>query len=342
MKQLSIKDIAKLAGVVPSTVSFVINGKEKEMRISEEMAKKIRKIIRETGYVPNRSAASLRTGRTHVIGLIVEDISNTFFSLLAKAIEDIAYKVGYRVVYCSTEDDDKKGSEQIRMLHKQVDGFIITPSSGMKEEVVKLQKAKKPVVLLDRYFDGVNIPYVMVDNKSSIKKGMELLLDKGYRNIAFVVTALDQTQMQDRLESFQLTAKKHGRYHAKLILKLPFSIEEDAYEAGIKKFLTAHPGIDAIFFATNYLGISGLKVLQELNWKIPERVAVLSFDDHAIFRLYNPSISAINQPITEIAKHGIQLLTEQIAGKPAEKMAMSTLCEAALIIRESIGKKMNA
>src|SRR5687768_6309524 len=98
MKQLSIKDIARLAGVVPSTVSFVINGKEKEMRISDDMAKKIRKIIKETGYVPNKSAASLRTGKTHVIGLIVEDISNRFFSMLAKAIEDIAYGVGYRLV----------------------------------------------------------------------------------------------------------------------------------------------------------------------------------------------------------------------------------------------------
>lgn len=84
MKQLSIKDIARMVGVVPSTVSFVINGKEKEMRISEEMADKIRKTIKETGYVPNRSAASLRTGKTHVIGLIVEDISNSFFLCLLK------------------------------------------------------------------------------------------------------------------------------------------------------------------------------------------------------------------------------------------------------------------
>ncbi len=335
MKQLSIKDIARIAGVVPSTVSFVINGKEKEMRISEEMAKKIRKIIKETGYVPNRSAASLRTGKTHVIGLIVEDISNTFFASLAKAIEDIAYQVGYRLVYCSTENDDKKGTELIRMLHKQVDGFIVTPSSGMKEEMLKLKKAKKPVVLLDRYFTDVDIPSFLVDNKNGIHSGVQLLVDKGYKKIAFVVTALEQMQMQDRLEAFEASAKSHKLLAPELILELPFAAEDDAYEEGIKAFLTNNQDIDAIFFATNYLAIQGLKVLQGLKWKIPSRVAVLSFDDHEIFKLYTPAITSISQPIAAIAREGIENLKLQMNAQkiPAVK---ELLLPAELIVRKSV------
>ncbi len=336
MKQLSIKDIARMVGVVPSTVSFVINGKEKEMRISEEMADKIRKTIKETGYVPNRSAASLRTGKTHVIGLIVEDISNSFFSMLAKAIEDMAYKAGYRVVYCSTENDDKKGTELIKMLSKQVDGFIITPSSGMKEEVIKLKKSKKPVVLLDRYFADVDLPCVLVNNKGSISKGVELLVQKGYKKIAFVVTALDQMQMKERLSAFQHSIKKSGLYQSRFILKLPFSTEDSAYETGIRTFLEKNEDVDALFFATNYLSIDGLKVLQQLKWKIPDRVAVLSFDDHEIFKLYSPAITAINQPIAEIARQGVEILTqymhEQVNGKKDEAL----LLDAELIPRESL------
>ncbi|HMR84887.1 MAG TPA: LacI family DNA-binding transcriptional regulator, partial [Niabella sp.] len=225
MKQLSIKDIARMVGVVPSTVSFVINGKEKEMRISEEMAEKIRRTIKETGYIPNKSAASLRTGKTHVIGLIVEDISNTFFSTLAKAIEDVAYKAGYRVVYCSTENDDKKGSELIRMLYKQVDGFIITPSKGMRDEVLRLKNAKKPVVLLDRYFTDADIPHVLVDNKDGVRMGLQLLAEKGYKKIAFIITALDLMQMKDRLQAFKANAKKHHLFYPELILELPFSTQ---------------------------------------------------------------------------------------------------------------------
>ncbi len=334
--QLSIKDIARLAGVVPSTVSFVINGKEKEMRISDEMAKKIRNIIKDTGYVPNRSAASLRTGKTHVIGLIVEDISNTFFSLLAKAIEDVAYKVGYRVVYCSTENDDSKGGDLIRMLHKQVDGFIITPSSGMRNEVVKLNNSQKPVVLLDRHFPGANLPYVMVNNKSAIEKGVDLLVSKGYRNIAFVVTALEQMQMRERLDAFTVRIKKHKAYKARLVLKLSFSVKEGAYENRIKKFLKNNPETDALFFATNYLSIQGLKVLQELKWGIPGRVGVLSFDDHDIFKLYTPSITAINQPITEIARRGIEMLNQQMNNLGSSNENQFVLLDANLIIRNSL------
>lgn len=336
MTSLSIKDIARLAGVVPSTVSFVINGKEKEMRISEEMSKKIRKIIKETGYIPNRSAASLRTGRTHVIGLIVEDISNTFFALLAKAIEDIAYKVGYRVVYCSTENDPVKGGELIRMLYKQVDGFMIAPSGDMRDDIVKLKKAKKPVVLLDRYFPGTKLASVLVDNKAGIEKGVALLIDKGYRNIAFVITALEQAHMLERLEAYSSSIKKHGLYKVSLVLKLPFSIKEGAYENSIKKFLQKNPGIDAIFFATNYLSLQGLKVLQELKWAIPSKVAVLSFDDHDIFKLYSPSITAINQPISEIARVSVDILAAKIKNGETSKSDQPILLNTELVIRSSL------
>ncbi len=159
-----------------------------------------------------------------------------FFASLAKAIEDIAYQVGYRLVYCSTENDDKKGAELIRMLHKQVDGFIVTPTSGMKEEVLKLKKAKKPVVLLDRYFTDVDIPSVLVDNKNGIQSGVQLLVEKGYKKIAFIVTALEQMQMQDRLNAFKTSARGHRLLFPELILELPFAAEEDAYESGIKDF----------------------------------------------------------------------------------------------------------
>ena len=336
MKQHSIKDIARLAGVVPSTVSFVINGKEKEMRISETLAKKIRKIIKETGYVPNRSAVSLRTGKTHVIGLIVEDISNVFFSKLAKKIEDLAFTVGYRVVYCSTENSDEKGGELIKMLYKQVDGFIITPTSGMREDVLELKNARKPVVLLDRYFTDANLPSVLVDNKASIHRGVELLWEKGYKNIAFVVTALEQVQMQDRLEAFKESIKKYQKGKTKNILKLPFSVKEDAYEEGIRTFLQKNPTIDAVFFATNYLAIDGLKALQKLNWSIPEKVGVLSFDDHDIFKLYTPAITAINQPIGEIAKKGVEMLKTQMSYGKNVGSGRNLLLPAELIIRKSL------
>lgn len=306
------------------------------MRISDELARKIREIIKETGYVPNRSAASLRTGRTHVIGLIVEDISNIFFALLAKTIEDIASEVGYRVVYCSTENDGNKGGELIKMLYKQVDGFIITPSHSMCNDVLKLKDARKPVVLLDRYFPDIDLPSVLVNNKAGIEKGVDLLVKKKYKKIAFVITSLEQVHMRERLNAFTDRIKKHSAYNSKLVLKIPFSIKEGAYEKNIRRFLERNPDVDAIFFATNYLTLQGLKVLQELKWSIPGRVGVLSFDDHDVFKLYTPSITAINQPLKEIARRSVEMLTLQISGGSSEKKDQSVFLDAELIIRNSL------
>ena len=187
MKRVSIKDIAKQAGVAPSTVSFVLNGKAKEMRISDQLAEKIKSLAKKVGYHPNQTAVSLRTGRSKIIGLIVEDISNVFFATLAKTIEDKAYSLGYRIVYCSTENNDDKGNELIKMLlNQQVDGFLITPSKGMNLQVAELLKRHKPVVLMDRFFPDVKVPYVLVDNFEGVAMAIEHLASGGYKKIGFV------------------------------------------------------------------------------------------------------------------------------------------------------------
>src|SRR5258707_10245946 len=116
MKRVSLKDIAKLAGVSPSTVSFVLNGKAKQMRISKALAEKITEIAKKEGYHPNQVAVSLRTGKSQLLGLIVESISGNFFASLAKIIEEEAETFGYKVVYCSTENNAAKGRELIKML----------------------------------------------------------------------------------------------------------------------------------------------------------------------------------------------------------------------------------
>ncbi len=165
MKRVSLKDIAKMTGASPSTVSFVLNGKAREMRISDDLAKKIVAIAKREGYHPNQVAVRLRTGKSQMLGLVVESISGNFFAALAKVIEEEAEQYGYKVVYCATENDGKKGQELIKMLsQQQVDGYIITPAIGMEEDIEQLIEHKKPVVLLDSYIPNMDVPHVLVDN----------------------------------------------------------------------------------------------------------------------------------------------------------------------------------
>ena len=337
MKKVSLKDIAKLAGVAPSTVSFVLNGKASQMRISDVLAEKILAIAKNAGYHPNQVAVSLRTGKSQILGLIVENISNSFFAKLAKTIEEEADKFGYKVLYCSTENDPRKGKELIRMLsQQQIGGYLITPSTGMKEDILELIKHNKPVVLMDRYFPDVNIPYVSVDNYEGVSAAIKHLVSKGYKRIGFVTIEMELIQMALREQAFEETLIAEGlSFQKNAILKLQYGAEPEDSLQKIEAFIKENK-FDAIFFSTNYLGILGLESIQRAGLKIPGDIAVVSFDDHDIFRLYNPGITAVQQPIEDIAKTAIQLLMEQlnIADNPNTKKNQFQLA-AKMVIRRS-------
>lgn len=335
MKRWSIKDIAKQAGVAPSTVSFVLNGKAKQMRISDELADKIRHLAITTGYQPHQTAVSLRTGKTKTLGLIVEDISNAFFATLAKCIEEEAYALDYRIVYCSTENDAVKGGELIRMLtHQQVDGYLITPSGGMEKDISNLVANQKPVVFMDRYFAEMAVPYILVDNYGGVWEGMHHFFGKGYRNIAFITVTLDQVQMRQREEAYRDSLQETGRdVKEDFILRLPYRSKQDEAVEEITAFLKQHPDLDAVFFATNYLGIYGLESIKRAGLTIPGDLGVVCFDDHDIFRLYTPGITVVQQPIEEIAKSAIQLLIAQLEKKVPE--SSEPLKKPNLVIRAS-------
>src|SRR3546814_813268 len=140
-QKISIRDMAERLGVSPTTVSFVLNGKQKEKRISDKVARRIIAMAKKLKYEPNHMARGLRTGKTKTIGLIVEDISNHFFAHIAKVVEHRALRYGYRVLYCSTEDNIKKARELLQMLkYRQVDGFIITPTASLENEISRSEE----------------------------------------------------------------------------------------------------------------------------------------------------------------------------------------------------------
>jgi LacI family transcriptional regulator len=334
MKRVSLKDIAKLTGASPSTVSFVLNGKAREMRISDDLAKKIVTIAKREGYHPNQVAVRLRTGKSQMLGLVVESISGNFFAALAKVIEEEAEQYGYKVVYCATENDGKKGQELIRMLsQQQVDGYIITPAIGMEQDVEELIEHKKPVVLLDSYFPNMDVPHVLVDNFGGVAKGMKHLISRGYKKIGFITVDLQLIQIKDRLQAYIESLKTANLpVNKKYILSLGYKISKADALSQISAFIKSNPHLDALFFATNYLGLLGIESLQQLDMSIPKDVAMMSFDDHDVFRLFPPGITIIEQPVEEIAKTAINLLMSQL-GKNKTVRKNKVQLPARLVIR---------
>jgi LacI family transcriptional regulator len=314
MKRLTLKDVAKMAGVAPSTVSFVLNGKGKQMRIRDEVAARIMQVAEKSGYEPHRMAVNLRTGQSKTLGLIVESISGSFFASLAKTIETEAERRGYNVVYCSTENNAQKGGELIRMLGRQmVDGYLITPAPGMEKEIQHLVQQHKPVVLMDSYFPSIKTPYVLINNFDGVQQGMKHLIGKGFTKIAFVMVDVKLIQIEERLRGY-VTALKENKIPSKkkYVLQLQYHKQREDSLNELQDFIEANPELDAIFFSTNYLGILGLEVIARMGLKMPDDISVLCFDDHDIFRLYPPGISVIEQPIEGIAKTAIDLLMHQL------------------------------
>lgn len=327
-KKISISDIARELGVSTTTVSFVLNGKAKEKRLSAALTQRVLDYVAEVGYRPNELAKSLRTGKTKILGLVIEDISNPFFANIARYIEHQAYSRGYRIIYCSTENNTDKTLEFIQLFRdRHVDGYLITPPPGIDDTVQELISSDLPVVLFDRYLPNLDTDYVIVDNYKGSYEATKHLLDQGFRNIAFVTLESAQTQMTDRLQGYldALAAEKMDG----LIKMIPVWKEEQTAIDDFYRFYE-EKAPDAILFSANHLAIIGLKAFQQNKSAWP---GIVSFDDHTFFRLSNPTITVVSQPIAQIAEEVIHILINKLAGKV--KSLQKIVLPTQLIVRQS-------
>lgn len=338
-KRPSIKEIAANLGISVTTVSFVLNGKAKEKRISDTLTKKILKYVEEINYKPNQLAQGLRTGKSNILVFMVEDISNYFFAKLARIIEEIAHKKGYNVLFCSNENDDKKSVDLINLFKdRQVDGYIIIPSAGIRDDIDSLISENIPVVLFDRYFSDLETNFVVIDNKNASHTATTHLAQNGFKNIGFVTIDVEQTQIIDRLKGYKEAVKEFNL--SENILQVPY--DEKASGTGkshIKKFITDNPTLDAVFFATNYLTQCGLEVFKEYYPHLIDDLGIVSFDDIEFFSIYRPTISSVSQPLHEIANKLMEIMLDLLDERKDKKSLSQVVLESSLEVRESSTKK---
>jgi len=337
-KRVSIKDIAADLNISVTTVSFVLNGKAEEKHISKQLTKKVLDYVEKVNYKPNQIAQSLRTGESKILVFMVEDIANSFFAKLARLIEDHAYKKGYKVLFCSNDNDDNKSKELIHLFkNRQVDGFIIVPSPNIQNTISNLIEEHIPVLLFDRYYPELDTNYVVTNNAEATQKAIEHLVDNGFENIAYITLDTQQSQMADRLEGYQKAITKHSL--KEISLRLPFSKTiSDQGDKEMKAFLKAHKEIDAILFATNYLTETGLEVIKRDFPGLIDRIGFITFDDSHLFKTYSPSITAVAQPTSEMAKQAMDILLHLIKSDK-ETPNKHIVLESSLIVRDSSSKR---
>lgn len=332
-KRVSLKDIAAKVGVSTALVSYVLNN-QKEGRISKEVAQKIRAVAQKLNYRPNHIAKSLKTNKTFTIGLMVADIANPFFAFLARIIEDEAEKNGYTVIFASSDEKAERSQKLIdTLLDRQVDGIIIAPTEKTETQIRSLQEQSFPLVLIDRYFPKLAVNYVGVKNYEAAYQCAAHLIATGRHCIGFIGFKTSLHHLQDRKKGFLKALKNEGiNVLAAQIKEVPLSAGKEEIEAVMQQLLFGSAPVDAVFFSSNKLSTIGLKYINNLPLRVPNDVAICSFDESDATDLFYASLTHVRQPLQAIGKQAVRLLLKNI-GK--EKQIEQVYLNAELIIGKS-------
>lgn len=317
MSKTTLLDIAKHTNVSRTTVSMVLNNKE--INVSEETRNRILNAAKELNYIPNSLARSLSTKKSYTIGFIIPDIENPFFAEMAKAIETEAEKRGYSTILCNTFNSSEKEEEYIKLLiSKLVDGVIIVASGRKNNSINMLKDNEIPFVIVDRHVDEEEkINGVFCDNEEGIKIGLDYLIEKGYKNIAFIGAAKNQIISNSRLGYFSKWANKYNIFNEGLIEE-----DEISLEGGIKateRLINREEKIDVIFYSSDIMAIGGMKCLIRKGLKIPEDISILGYDNIGICSFMEPELTTIAQPIYNMGEEAFNLLMNVIKTNNTEE-----------------------
>ncbi|MFE0506718.1 LacI family DNA-binding transcriptional regulator [Peribacillus butanolivorans] len=332
----TIYDIAKKANVSPMTVSRVINNKG---NISEKTREKVEAVIKELNYIPNSAAQSLNIKKTKLLSLIITDITNPFFTKVARGAADKANQMGYQLILCNTDENYEKESEYINaLISKRVDGVIIAPTGDQStKNLKKLIKNRIPFTLIDRQIEDVSCDRVLGDNYEGTKLLLQHLIDYGHQRIAMVHGPLTISTSKERYQAYIETLKIND-------LKIdPAFLVETHYKQekqwnGIAHLVNVSPADrpTAIFAANNFIAIKIIKSLREKKIKVPEDIAVVCFDDLELFSDFDPFLTVSSQPAYDFGYLGTQLVIERVDEVgPADHRTINLKPE--LVIRKSSG-----
>lgn len=308
----SIRDVARIAGVSPSTVSRVMNG---TARVEDEKRQKVEQAIEETGFKPNEIARSLYKRSSKIIGILVPNIVNPFFNEIAGAIEEECDRNGYRLTLCNSNDDLEKEIRNLNLLERMnADGVILM--TNMEEMQKEIARCRIPVVMIDRQVEGgQEAVCIQSDHYQGGRMAAEHLLECGCRHIIQMSGPQRLSSARQRHQGYLDVCTEHGLE--------PRWIEcEYDYETGIKaagEILKLFPDTDGIIAANDMVAISVYKVLHKEGLRVPEDIQVIGFDNITLSSLFTPEITTIAQPIQEMGQTAVRMLIDYVSGNQVSK-----------------------
>lgn len=325
----TLKNIADSLGVSIRAVSYAVNGTG---RLAPDTRKKILEKVLETGYVPNAAARSLVTSKSKLIGVLVPILSCSFYGRILAGIESVARKNGYTLLLMNPveHNEDDCSTVCLQLLQRKVDGIILNPFPGIAREADLLLKLEVPIVQIKNFFPELGNHSLKVSNFESAKKAAIALYQSGCRNIGMIAHNQNSNEIYERYSGFIAGLKELMPEYVPPVYES--SVDIQGVHQVAKKMLSEHPGLDAVFGASDFAAIGTAKAALELGLKIPEDISIIGFDNLNIAaeQLIYP-FSTIDQPKEEMGIYAMEMMIDLINKKSVE----SKTFEAPLILRET-------
>lgn len=333
-RMVTIYDIAKRANVSAMTVSRVINNSG---RISAGTREKVKRIMEELNYIPNSTARSLVKQETKMLSLLITDITNPFFTTLARGAEDAAHRLGYKLLFGNSDEKLSKEKEYVDMvLSTRVDGLLFAPASDASaDHLAMLNVHRIPFVLVDREVPGVEADMVLGENRTGALQLMEHLVALGHRRVALINGFGTVSTARERYAGYREALERHRLpYDESIVLEFGYNRFDDP--AKLERILRMPDPPTAIFAANNMLAVSIIGYLRDRGMSVPEQISVVCFEDVGMASELVPFLTVAVQPAYEFGYRGIELLAERIRRK--EEMERQTIrLPSELIVRKSAG-----
>lgn len=333
----TITDVAKWAGVSPVTVSRVINDAP---HVNLKTRARVEEAIRELGYVPNAAAASLRSKRTRSLALILPDVTNTFWTTVARGVEDTAQSRGYSVFLCNADENLAKQARYLEFVTGQrVDGVVIAPCDRNAGNLARLRDRDITTVVIDRCIDGWETDTVRGDSLSGAYALVKHLISLGHRRIAIISGPHNTSTAEDRVTGYRVALAEAGiAPDSQLIRHGEFrttSGEELAY-----RLLSEQPRPTAIFAANNAIAMGVIDAAAQRGLQIPQDLALVCFDDLPSISHLFPFLTVVVQPAYEMGVNAAQLLLSRLdAVAPLDPRHV--VLPARIIVRHSCGARLH-
>lgn len=336
--QITIKDIAAELGISPSTVSRALKD---HPDISDATKKAVKDLAEKWDYQPNSIALSLRSQKSNIIGVIVPQLVHHFFSTIISGIEDVAYKAGYNVMICqSNEKYEREVADINALVSSRAEGLLVSFSKETAnfDHLTKLQRKGIPLVFFDRISEDMDTHSVIVDDFGGSFKATEHLLDIGCKRIAHLEGPDNLMISQNRLDGYKEALEKHN---------IPFEEElsiicDGGPEEGVKamnKLLDLPNPPDGVFANNDLVAIGAMSAIRARDLKIPEDIAVVGYSDWMVASVMEPSLTSVKQPGYEMGKVATEILLNQINNPGEEWDFDSKILDTELIIRDSSNRK---